>query len=52
MQTVTKQKSKKLLRMSRIAPSNSSDEMDSVAFRSQSFGSRSATILEPDGAIP
>lgn len=41
MQTVTKQKSK-LLRMSRIAPSNSSDEMDSVAFRSQSFGSRRA----------
>ena len=41
MQTVTKQKSK-LLRMSRIAPSNSSNEMDSVAFRSHSFGSRRA----------
>lgn len=41
MQTVTKQKSK-LLPMSRIAPSNTSNEMDSVAFRSQSFGSRRA----------
>jgi len=41
MQTVTKKK-EKLLPMSHIAPNGGNEEMDTVAFRSRSFGGRRA----------